>query len=209
MSISPTTLLALQHAGESLDAAKKAFAQEVQSNAERMVGIVSSEPFGTEADRAYAQLRAIARLAHELQAMEEQLKTMYRAAAEMIVPETPVLEALSDRRRRSRIHQNEPRHEGAEDAIVKPAPQRPAHEAKTKQKMAKTSPSSSQHLSPNDEKVLKHLKKVLDRRSWKSLTQVSIAQGAGIPVGSVGLAMHRLLAGEVVREGSKGSYRLA
>lgn len=209
MSISPTTLLSLQHAGESLDAAKQAFAQEVQSNAECMVGIVSSEPFGTEADRAYAQLRAIARLAHELQAMEEQLKTMYRAAAEMTVPETPVLVALSDRGRRSRIHQNEPRHEGAEDVIVKPAPQRPAHKAKTKRKAVKAATSSPQHLSTNDEKVLQHLRKVLDRRSWKPLTQASIAQGAGIPAGSVGLAIRRLVAGGAVREGSKGSYRLA
>ena len=65
MSISPSTLMALQKAGESLHAARQAFAQEVQSNAGRVVGIVASEPFSSEADRAYAQLRAVARMAHE------------------------------------------------------------------------------------------------------------------------------------------------
>ncbi len=206
MSISPSTLLALQQAGERLNAARQAFAQEVQSHAAHMVGIVASEPFGTEADRAYAQLRAIARLAHELQAMEEQLKTMYGAAAEMVRPETPVLVALPERGRRSRIRQNDTDNEGAEDAVVKPAPQRPSRAAKARQKEAAP---PSQHMSRNDERVLQHLKKVLDRRSWKPLTQASIAQGAGIPPGSVGLAMRRLLAKEAIREGNKGSYRLA
>jgi hypothetical protein len=80
MSISPSTLLALQKAGEGLHTAREAFAQEVQSNAGRVVGIVASEPFSSEADRAYAQLRAVARMAHELQSIEEQLKTMYGAS---------------------------------------------------------------------------------------------------------------------------------
>ena len=49
MSISPSTLIALQKAGESLHAARQAFAQEVQSNAGRVVGIVASEPFSSGA----------------------------------------------------------------------------------------------------------------------------------------------------------------
>ena len=65
MPISPSTLLALQKAGENLHTAQQAFAREVQSNASRVVGIVASEPFSNEADRAYAQLRAIARMAHD------------------------------------------------------------------------------------------------------------------------------------------------
>ena len=52
MSISPSTLLALQKAGEGLHTAREACAQEVQSNAGGVVGIVASEPFSSEADRA-------------------------------------------------------------------------------------------------------------------------------------------------------------
>ncbi|WP_262389431.1 hypothetical protein [Cupriavidus campinensis] len=86
MSIASTTLLSLQQAGESLYAARQAFAQEVQHNASRVVGIVASEPFSNDADRAYGQLRTIARMAHELQAMEEQLKTLYGSAMELTAP---------------------------------------------------------------------------------------------------------------------------
>lgn len=71
-----------------------------------MVGIVASEPFSNDADRAYGQLRTIARMAHELQAMEEQLKTLYGSAMELVAPETPVLVALSDRHTSTRAHPN-------------------------------------------------------------------------------------------------------
>lgn len=122
MSIAPNTLLSLQQAGESLHAARQAFGHDVQLNASRVVGIVASEPFSNDADRAYAQLRTIARMAHELQAMEEQLKTLYGSAMELVAPETPVLVALADRPTRARA--NTSSIESAEDVVVKPALQK-------------------------------------------------------------------------------------
>ena len=208
MSISPSTLLALQKAGEGLHTARQAFAQEVQSNAGRVVGIVASEPFSAEADRAYAQLRAVARMAHELQSIEEQIKTMYGAAAEVMQPETPVIVALPDRGRHSRVRQGSENLDEAEDVVVKPTLHRQSSKTQPLQKRMNETASQPQRLSSNDEKVLAHLKKVLDRRSWVTMTQGSIAQGAGIPLGSVGLAMRRLVAAEAVRERGKGSYRL-
>ncbi len=208
MSIAPKTLLSLQQAGESLYAARQAFAQEVQNNASRVVGIVASEPFSNDADRAYGQLRTIARMAHELQAMEEQLKTLYGSAMELVAPETPVLVALSGHRTSTRAHPQVPDTEIAEDAIVKPALQKQAPK-KRAAAQASTEPASQPlRLSANDKKVLAYLQQVLDRRSWKTFTQTTIAQGAGIPLGSVGLAMRRVIAAGAVCEGKKGSYRL-
>ncbi len=209
MSIAPSTLLALQQAGESLHAARNAFAQEVQSNASRVIGIVASEPFGNEADRAYTQLRSIARMAHELQAVEEQLKTMYEAAGQLMVPETPVLVALSDHGTRTYPHQRASGTESAEDVVVKAVPQKPARKTKAVAKATTNTAIRAQRMSSNDQKVLAHLKQILDRRSWKTFTQAAIAQGAGIPLGSVGLAIRRVVAAGAVREGDKGSYRLA
>lgn len=208
MSIASTTLLSLQQAGESLYAARQAFAQEVQHNASRVVGIVASEPFSNDADRAYGQLRTIARMAHELQAMEEQLKTLYGSAMELTAPETPVLVALSDRHPSVRAHPNATGTEGAEDVVVKPARQKQPPKKRAATKVSTESVSRPPRLSSNDEKVLGYLQQVLDRRGWKTFTQATIAQGAGIPLGSVGLAMRRVIAAGAVREGKKGSYRL-
>lgn len=208
MSIAPNTLLSLQQAGESLHAARQAFAQEVQQNASRVVGIVASEPFSNDADRAYAQLRTIARMAHELQAMEEQLKTLYGSAMELVAPETPVLVALADRPTRSRARASTSSIESAEDVVVKPGLQKKPSKNRATSKVTAEPSSQPQRLSANDEKVLAYFKDVLDRRSWKTLTQAAIAQGAGIPLGSVSLAIRRVIAARAVREGQKGSYRL-
>ncbi len=205
MSLSPSALSAIQQAGEALHAARQAVSDAVRVKAEQMVAMVASQPFSSESDRAYAQLRSVARTAHELQAMEEQLKTMYLSAAEMMASEMPVLVALSDRGGLSRARYAAESHEGAEDAIVKPAPKRRPRKATARQDA--THPP--QRLSPNDEKVLHYLTRVLDRRSWKPMTQGVIAQGAGIPLGSVGLALRRVVAAGALREGNKGSYRLA
>lgn len=200
MSLSASTLSAIQQAGQGLHEAHHAVTQAVQATAEQMVATVASQPFSPESDRAYAQLRSVARLAHELQAMEEQMKALYTSAAQMVTPEMPVLIALPGHARRSLSRPVETK-EGAEDAVVKTAPS-----LKAKPKVAKS--DKAPRLSSNDEKVMHFLKTALDRRSWKSLTHATIAQGAGIPLGSVGLALRRVALAGRVREGSKGAYRL-
>lgn len=208
MSISPKTLLLLQKAGENLYAARNALAQDVQQHASRVVHMVASEPFGNDADRAYAQLRSIARMAHELQAMEEQLKTLYGSAMELAAAEPPVLVDLSDRSPLARVQPSALGVEEAQDVQIKPVqPKQPLRKKATASVTAEPA-RPRQRLSANDQKVLAYLKQVLDRRSWKPLTQVAIADGAGIPKGSVGLALRRVIDAGMVREGQKGNYRL-
>lgn len=208
MSISPKTLLLLQKAGENLYAARNALAQDVQQHASRVVHMVASEPFGNDADRAYAQLRSIARMAHELQAMEEQLKTLYGSAMELAAAEPPVLVDLSDRSPRARVQPSALGVEEAQDVQIKPVqPKQPLRKKATASVTAEPA-RPRQRLSANDQKVLAYLKQVLDRRSWKPLTQVAIADGAGIPKGSVGLALRRVIDAGMVREGQKGNHRL-
>ena len=208
MSISPKTLLLLQKAGENLYAARNALAQDVQQHASRVVHMVASEPFGNDADRAYAQLRSIARMAHELQAMEEQLKTLYGSAMELAAAGPQVLVDLSDRSPRARVQPSALGVEEAQDVQIKPVqPKQPLRKKATASVTAEPA-RPRQRLSANDQKVLAYLKQVLDRRSWKPLTQVAIADGAGIPKGSVGLALRRVIDAGMVREGQKGNYRL-
>ena len=189
MTISKSILLTLQHAGESVHAAKQVFAQAVQSSATRVVSAVASEPFSAEADKSYSQLRAIARLAHEIQSIEEQLKTIYETATKIAGEDTPVLTALP-----SHIARHSP---GAnvEDAVEK--------------QPKKSSTSASKRLSANDQKVLAFMKTVLDRRSWKPVSHSDISKGAGIPPGSISLSMRRVVESGAVHEGAKGHYRLA
>ena len=213
MSLSPSTLSAIQQAGEGLHSARRAVSDAVQATAERMVATVADQPFSPESDRAYAQLRRVARMAHELQAMEDQLRVLYTAAAEMMEPEMPVLVALPGHVARSRPRSVKT-DQTAEDAVVKTVASG-ASGASKREKLGRGEKGDRRNLEmpkprgSNDDKVLSYLKTVLDRRSWKSLTHAVIAQGSGIPLGSVGLALRRLDAAGRLREGSKGAYRLA
>ena len=147
-------------------------------------------------------------MAHDLQSMEEQLKTLYGSAMDLGSPDVPVLVALSNPRQRSPASTNAADIAGAEDAVVKPAPQKKPLKAQGARKAASEPAGPMTRMSGNDEAVLTYLKQVLDRRSWKTFTQAAIAEGSGIPRGSVGLAMRRVMAAGMVREGRKGSYRL-
>ncbi|GKT18629.1 hypothetical protein AVHY2522_19545 [Acidovorax sp. SUPP2522] len=204
--LSRSTLSLLQQAGESLYAAQQAMAQEVQSGAQSVVNTVASLPFSAEADRAYAQLRTVARLSHELQAIEEQLRTAYQTAASLAQNDLQLLQALPLRR----SPQISPGQQAqAEDAVVKPTPVKGVRaSSKTKTKTQSSGVPNAQSLSSNDDKVLTYLERVLTRSAWSQMTQASIAEGAGIPKGSIAVAIHRLKQMGRLKEGARGQYRL-
>jgi hypothetical protein len=209
-----TTLSLLQRAGEALYAAQRAVAQEVQSQAEGVVHAVASTPFSPDADRAYAQLRTVARLSQELQAMDEQLRALYGSAAAMQAPETQVLAALAlnapaARKARAGADSSAPRaaHVAQGNAL--------AQDAEVKHPRAAPGPagrarrlSSAPRLSGNDSKVLGYLQRTLKSEGWTEMTHAAMARGAGIPLGSIGVAVKRLLKAGVLVEGARGHYRL-
>lgn len=210
--LSRSTLALLQQAGESLFSAQQAMAQEVQIGSQSVVNAVANAPFSADADRAYAQLRTVARLSHELQAMEEQLRTAYQTASSMAQRDVQVLQALPLTRPATKAPR--PPASQAEDAFVK-APTKKRGAARTAPtKAAARSGSGSNptqqppRLSTNDEKVLAYLESVLSRQSWTQITQAAVAHGAGIPNGSIAVALKRLQQMGLVAEGERGHYQL-
>ncbi|WP_311224338.1 MULTISPECIES: hypothetical protein [unclassified Acidovorax] len=205
-----STLSLLQQAGESLYAAQQAVAQDVRSHAEGVVHAVASAPFSPESDRAYAQLRTVARLAQELQALDEQLRAIYVAAASADTPTDQVLAALPlspsaasrPRREASQPTQNP---DSAQDAVVKRSST--AQQAAQQPKLARA--GADLRLSKNDEKVLTYLQRSLKPDVWTALTHAAIARGAGIPLGSIGIAVKRLIHAGCVLEAERGLYRIA
>jgi hypothetical protein len=205
MALSESTIQTIQQAGHGLNAARQAVAFDVQTHAEQVVALVANQPFSPENDAAYKHLRTAARLAHDLQAMEEQLKAIYASAAELVDKRARVLIGLPGRVLATRAHAATKTNQ-AEDVIAKP--QKPA-KTKAKKKPIVDMTEMPKPVGGNDLKVLTFLKTVLDRRSWKPVTHAVIAQEAGIPQGSVGISLHRLMASNELREGpNKGTFRL-
>ena len=198
MSLSPLTLKLMQQAGQGLFGAQQAVSADVQLLGARVVALTASQPFDPDNDSAYKQLRSLARMAHELQAMEQQLKALYAQASEALQPQLAVLTALPHH---SGHGAQRPDRASAQEAVIKPAPARAAKKA-TKNNVRRPA-----RLSPNDVKVMAHLQGVLERQSFRPLTHASIAHAARMPVGSVGIALRRLAAAGLIAE-RKGSYRL-
>lgn len=156
---------------------------------------MASQSFSPDNDAAYKKLLGLARMAHELQAMEEQLKALYAQATEATSPDLPVLIALSSDGARAAAR---PGKANAEEAVVKPAAARKSKAVQGKQS----------RLSPNDENVMQALQGMLDRQSARVVTHASIAQATGIPLGSIGRSLRNLVAAGSIKEGPKGAFRL-
>ncbi len=226
MSLSKTTLSAIQQAGQGLHKATLVVSAAVREQAEHMVTTVATLPYQAEGEQAFANFKMLARLSQDLQSLEEQLRALYATASELASPEMDVvsLPRASARARAVSMQQNNQ----AEDAIVKPAsarrvkagakakPQAMPKAAKTAKprgsKVAKAAkaPKAAKPLTltSNDSRVLDYLKTVLKTDSWTTLTGAAVAQGAAMPLGSVGISLKKVvLAGAVLKSG-KGSYQL-
>ena len=195
MSLSKTTLSAIQQAGTSLHRATVVVSAAVHEEARHMVATVASQPFEAASEQAFANFKMLARLSQDLQSLEEQLRALYANAAELASPAMDVVAAL-------------PRPHGpsandlAEDAIVKPAPLRPA-------KARARKPARPVALTANDSKVLDYLKTVLKQGEWSLLPGASVAKGANMPLGSIGVSLKKVVACGAVKKKGRGSYQLA
>lgn len=204
------TLTYVQQAGQAVSTAREQLHAQLQRQVEKLASVVAAQPFGPDADRAYAQLRAVARMTQELQSIEDQLVQVYKAAAQFEEgQDIQVLVAL-------------PRHGTLAAAVpvddVVDAKEVPARRA-GRQAQATRHPRDPQPTVAtasrqrakvsNEVRMLEGLRKVLNRRGWTEMTQTQMAQAAGIPQGSVGAALARVIASGQVLVGERGRYRLA
>ncbi len=197
MSLSKATLSAIQQAGTGLHRATEVVSAAVRDQAEHMVATVARQPFQAEGEQAFANFKTLARLAQELQAMEDQLRDLHAAATELSRTDLHVLVALP-RPRGGAASANE----AAEDVLVKPAAGRRSP-AKAKK------PAKPVTLTANDSKVLDYLKTVLKVGEWSLLTGATVSAGAAMPLGSVGVSLKKVVDSGAVHKKGRGSYQLA
>ncbi len=222
MSLSKTTLSSIQQAGQALHKATLVVGTAVRSQAEHMVATVASQPFQAEGEQAFANFKMLARLSQDLLSLEQQLKALYATASELASPEMDVVAALPHAPR-SRVTASSS-DQVAEDAIVKPAsvrrtrtpvakktdkPLAPAKAAKPAKvsKAAKTTQPTA--LTANDSKVLQYMKSALKPGQAAALTGAVIAEGSGLPLGSVGISIKKVIASGAVKKSGRGTYLLS
>jgi hypothetical protein len=202
----------------------------VREQAEHMVATVANQPFQAEGEQAFANFKMLARLSQDLQSLEEQLRALYATASELSSPEMDVVVALPRGSARTRALASG-QQDLAEDAVVKPAaPRRFAGKTRAKSSASTSAPTSVKAsranrpvtkvskvakapkpitLTANDSRVLDYLKGVLKADSWTTLTGATVAQGAGMPLGSIGISLKKVVLAGAVKKTGRGSYQLA
>lgn len=208
MSSTHPTLAYVQQAGQAVSTAREQLHAQLQRQVEKLASVVTAQPFGPEADRAYAQLRAAARMAQELQSIEDQLVQVYKAAAQFEEEQDiQVLVALPGRG--SKI-ESAPVEDVLNAEAVPPrrAPKpRGVRQSHDKDKIREEKHHPNTKVS-NEIRLLEGLRKHLNKRSWTPMTQSQMAKTTGIPPGTIGAALNRVIASGQVLVGEPGKYRL-
>lgn len=192
MSLSQKNLSSIQKAGQAVHGASEAIAATVRTQAESMVASVASQPFGVESEQSIARFKVLARLSQGLVTVEAQLQELYALAADLANPASDViiLPALSKRK-------------AASDGVAVDVVAKPARLAKKVKKPARTAVT----LTANDNKLLRFLQGALKGRDVTVLTGAAMADGSGLPLGSVGLSLKKLLASGAVKLTGRGAYQ--
>lgn len=210
MSLNPRILQSIQQAGQSIHDCREMLKAEVSRHTEQLVSVMASQPLGPSADSAFSQLKQVARIHQEMQALEEQLRGIYQSAAQIKGEEVQVIEALPHRRASTATAAVQ-----VEDAqVIQKSTGRKQRKAKAGKpgKPSANAPQRKQRggrVSTNDEKVLAALQRLLKVFKHATLSQAQIATEAGIPVGSIAASIRRLQDAGAVQQMARGQYRLS
>ncbi len=191
MSLSQRNLSSIQKAGQTVHGASVAIAATVRAQAESMVSSVASQPFGAESEQAIARFKMLARLSQGLAAVEKELQALYSIATDLASPTADVI-ALP------MVTKHEATNASAVDVVAKPA--KAIKVKKTRRKAAT--------LTSNDSKLLNYLLGVLKGSDSIAITGSKMAAESGLPLGSVGVSLKKIIASGAVNQVDRGTYQL-
>ena len=207
MSLNTRLLQSIQQAGQSIHESRELLKAEVARHTEHLVSVMATQPLGPVADSSFGQLKLVARMHQEMQALEDQLRGIYQTATQLKGADVQVIEALPHRRTNASATADR-----VEDAqVVTPAPRRKPGRKPTAEPAPAAAPTKRRggRVGTNDDKVLAALRRLLKASKTATLSQAQIATEAGIPVGSIAASLHRLQEATKITQIARGRYKLA
>jgi hypothetical protein len=204
MSLPKQTLAALQSAGAAIFQADLELKSAVQTFGDQVKAAMTSNPFETRNDGLFEEWKTVARLSQAVAQIEAEFKKIYEVASGLTVnatlplPKMPTLAApLSVGTEGLELVKDIQ----ATDAVIK------------KPRLAKVKPSTkgaaSKPLTGNTAKLYVHLLDILSPNDFVKINRSTIAIEVGIPKGSIGASIAKLLeTGHLVANAS-GAYKLS
>ena len=200
MPISSSTLSAIQKVGAAAFAADDKLKKEVQSYAERVNMAMVKNPYNLGNDALIEAWKVVARLSKTMMGIEEELRNIHRIASELTqddqpsVRDTPALAAPVAKAQKA----------NKADATITTV----KIKTKTRKTKAARTPAQAPALAGNSAKLMAQLQDALNGATFTTINQSALARAAGIPVGSMGATIGRLVkAGRIVSH-ANGSLKL-
>jgi hypothetical protein len=199
MSLSPKNLSSIQKAGQAVHDSSVVIAAAVRTQAESMVTSMSTAPFSVESEQLISRFKTLSKLCQGLGAVEAQLQEIYAIAADLASPASDVILLPSITKRKSATNAS------AVDVISKPS--KPTKLARVPKEAKKGGPKAVA-LTANDNKLLAYLQGALKRGDAKAITGSTLASGSGLPLGSVGVSLKKIIATGAVNQVGRGTYQI-
>lgn len=99
MSLSNSTLSAIQRVGGAAFTADAKLKKSVRQYAERVNAAMAANPYGLGNDALFENWKGVARLSQTLAGIEEELRKVYRVARELTEDASEVLQSVLDCRK--------------------------------------------------------------------------------------------------------------
>ncbi len=215
MSVSTSTLSAIQKVGAAAFTADEKLKAAVKKYAERVNDAMIANPYGLGNNTLFETWKVLARLSQTMAGIEEELKKVYLVASELAADDHPDgVQVLSLAAPAPTVVTKTNKRDGAPTDVrvksrKKPVPPT-AVKAKIKVATAKREVNASTPLVPtgNALKLMQHLQGVLNANEFTGLNQTAVASATGIPMGSMTAALKKLIAGGHLIAGPSGSFQL-
>jgi hypothetical protein len=202
MPLPSKPLAAIQVAGASAFRAQAELDRVVNDYAAQVHACMLKKPFDISNDGLYEEWKTVARLAQAMGQIETELQKIYAAATALgsvgVLPATPRAITTSAVMEAGNI--GVVREIDATDVMPK----------KLRKKVNSLSVPAKIHppLKGNTGKVFEQLVRMLDPNAFTKINQSALAAAAGIPKGSIGAAMAKLLDTGYLSASPLGEYKI-
>jgi hypothetical protein len=206
MALPAQTLTTIQAAGAAIFAADSALKEAVQSYAEQVKLAMAENPFDMGNDSLFDDWKTVARLSRAVGQVEAEFQKIYGAASDLSAGAIPAVLSMPSLVAPQELANSElamVQDIQATDAVIKKAPKK--IKPTTKAKPAASKPAT---LSGNSAKVLARLLEILNPNHFVKINRTAVGAEIGLPKGSIGASITKLLDMGHLIEGGVGEYKL-
>jgi hypothetical protein len=203
MTLSPKILSLIQKAGTAVFNADAALKDAVAESAKKVSDAMTKNPFDGQHDSLYQNWKNVARISQAMGAIEAELKSLYALAlatpaATGTAIALPAPAAKGPLEVLSAID--------VTDVVAKRAPRK----LKGAKKSVKRSTSRRMRSGGQDNtaKVFAHLQTLLNDQSFAKLNQSAVAIAVGLPKGSIGASIKKLIQDGRLTQGEGKAFKL-